>query len=125
MERINIQVIINGSKEILDVPPNLSLLNMLRENFSLTGTKNGCEAGECGACTVLMNGKAVRSCTMRVGSAQGKSIVTIEGLASGDILHPMQAAFLAEGAIQCGYCTPGMVLTTKALLERNSSPIPQ
>ncbi len=117
-----IRLTVNGKKKTAVTHPDRSLLDVLREDLHLTGTKYGCGRARCGACTVLMDGKAVRSCTVRVGSAQGKPIVTIEGLASGDILHPMQEAFLAEGAIQCGYCTPGMVLMAVTLLGQYPDP---
>ena len=117
-----IRLTVNGEKKTVVSHPDRSLLDVLREDLQLTGTKYGCGQARCGACTVLMDGRAVRSCSVRVGSAQAKSIITIEGLASGDALHPMQEAFLAEGAIQCGYCTPGMVLKAVALLGRYPNP---
>ena len=117
-----IRLTVNGEKKTLVTPPDRSLLDVLREDLHLTGTKYGCGQARCGACTVLVDGRAVRACSMRLGSAQGRSIITIEGLASGDVLHPMQEAFLAEGAIQCGYCTPGMVLRAVALLDRYPNP---
>lgn len=117
-----IRLTVNGEKRTVVSPPDRSLLEVLREDMQLTGTKYGCGRAQCGACTVLMDGEAVLACSVPVGSAQGKSIVTIEGLATGDTLHPVQAAFLAEGAMQCGYCTPGMVLKAVSLLERNPEP---
>ena len=95
---------------------------MLRENLDLTGSKYGCGEGMCGACTVLIDGKAQRSCVTRVGSVSGKQITTIEGLAAGEQLHPVQQAFLDAGAMQCGYCTSGMIMSAVALLKKNPSP---
>ena len=106
----------------VDVESDRSLLEVLREDLHLTGTKYGCGEGACGACTVLVDGKPTFSCTTRAADAVGKSIVTIEGLAQGEKLHPVQEAFCQENAFQCGYCTPGMVLATVALLGRTSKP---
>jgi aerobic carbon-monoxide dehydrogenase small subunit len=113
---------VNGRQVTITADPQRPLLDVLREDLQLTGTKYGCGEGRCGACTVLVDGKRVRSCTMPVAEAEGKTIVTIEGLAKGDALHPVQEAFLAEGAFQCGYCTPGMVMATVALLEQTPNP---
>ena len=113
---------VNGSERTVTTDPARPLLEVIREDLGLTGTKYGCGEGACGACTVLMDGSPVRSCVVPVGSAEGKSIVTIEGLSAGGKLHPVQEAFLAEGAMQCGYCTPGMVLTAVALLEKKPNP---
>ena len=113
---------VNGGLHSVETPPDRSLLDVLREDFGLTGTKYGCGEGQCRACTVLMDGKPVTSCLTPVAKAEGKTIVTIEGLAEGEALHPVQEAFVAEGAMQCGYCTPGMVLTTVALLDTNPHP---
>lgn len=101
---------------------NQTLLNMLREDFDLTGAKEGCGAGECGACTVLVNGKAVNSCLMFAIEADGKTILTIEGLSDGNKLDDLQTAFIDTAALQCGYCTPGMIMTAKELLSNNPSP---
>jgi carbon-monoxide dehydrogenase small subunit len=98
------------------------LLDFLREDLGLTGTKKGCEEGECGACTILMDGKTALSCLVPVLKADGAEILTVEGMADGDRLHPIQQAFWEEGAVQCGYCTPGMLLSAKALLDKNSDP---
>jgi carbon-monoxide dehydrogenase small subunit len=122
MEFINIQVTVNGSKEILDVPPNLSLLNMLRENLALTGTKSGCEAGECGACTVLLEGEPVNSCMVLAVECSGLSVETIEGLSEAEPMKNLQKAFVDLNAIQCGFCTPGMLISAFALLKRNPDP---
>jgi carbon-monoxide dehydrogenase small subunit len=106
----------------VETGPGRTLLQMIREDLGLTGTKSGCERGECGACTVLLNGVAVNSCLLPAMEADGKEIVTIEGLARNGRLHPLQEKFIELGAIQCGFCTPGMILTAKALLDRNPHP---
>jgi len=113
---------VNGDEYHLLVDTHRTLLEVIRDEIGLTGTKNGCNQGECGACTVLLDGEPVNSCLVLAHEAEGQDIVTIEGLASGDRLHPVQQAFVETGAIQCGYCTPGMVLSAKALLDRNPSP---
>jgi aerobic-type carbon monoxide dehydrogenase small subunit (CoxS/CutS family) len=113
---------LNGRAARLDIDDEQSLLWALRTQLELTGTKYGCGEGLCGACTVLVDGRAVRSCITPVKSVAGKDVVTIEGLADGDKLHPLQQAFLAHGAVQCGYCTPGMLLSAQALLRRNPRP---
>jgi aerobic-type carbon monoxide dehydrogenase small subunit (CoxS/CutS family) len=115
------QLVINGHSYVLD-DPQATLLTVVREHLDLTGTKYGCGEGQCGACTVLVDGKPQRSCITRAGSVVGKKITTIEGLAPGDTLHPVQEAFLEEGALQCGYCTSGMIMSAVALLDRNSHP---
>ena len=102
--------------------PNATLLSILRDQLDLTGAKCGCGTGDCGACTVLLDGEAVRSCIVPVRDAVGKQITTIEGLARGSELHPIQRAFVERGAIQCGFCTPGMILAAKALLDHNPNP---
>jgi len=117
-----IQVTVNGNREQLEVPSNWTVLQMLREKLALTGTKNGCSAGECGACTVLMNGEPVNSCMVLAAEADGAEIVTVEGLAHDRQLDPLQAAFVDEGAVQCGFCTPGMLISARALLDRNPDP---
>jgi nicotinate dehydrogenase subunit A len=113
---------VNGSRRPLDADPERSLLSVLRDDLDLTGCKYGCGEGRCGACTVLLDGQPVRSCTTRVSAAAGKQVRTIEGLAQGDRLHPVQEAFLAVGAMQCGYCTPGMILSAVGLLQRDPEP---
>lgn len=113
---------VNGAKERLDVPSNMTLLQMIRERLALTGTKNGCEAGECGACTVLLDGEPVNSCMMLAVEADGREIITVEGLAPEGDLSPLQAAFVEHNAVQCGFCTPGMLISATALLERNPRP---
>jgi nicotinate dehydrogenase subunit A len=117
-----IQFAINGRSHNVDADPQTSLLTVLRENLDLTGSKYGCGEGMCGACTVLVDGRAQRSCITRVGSVGQKQITTIEGLASGDHLHPVQEAFLEAGALQCGYCTSGMIMSAVALLQKNPDP---
>ncbi len=113
---------VNGERRTVSTDPKRPLLQVLREELHLTGTKYGCGEARCGACTVLLDGQPVRTCTLPVADAQGKTITTIEGLATGDRLHPVQEAFLAEGAFQCGYCTSGMVMTTVALLKQTPHP---
>jgi len=117
-----IQLAINKESYSVDIDPQTSLLTVLRERLDLTGSKYGCGEGQCGACTVLIDGKAQRSCITRVGSVAQKQITTIEGLANGDQLHPVQQAFLDVGAMQCAYCTSGMILSAVALLDRNPNP---
>jgi len=113
---------VNGTEHELIVEPNETLLEVLRNRLGLTGAKEGCGVGDCGTCTVLVDGKAVNSCLMLCVAVDGREITTIEGIASEGKLHPIQKAFIDEGAIQCGYCTPGMVLSAKALLEENPGP---
>lgn len=122
MERLSITLRVNGREETLLVPDHKTLLEVLREDLSLTGTKEGCEDGTCGTCTVLLDGWPVRSCLLLAAEARGHEVTTIEGLSDGDHLHPVQEAFVKYGGIQCGFCTPGMILTAKALLDRNPSP---
>lgn len=117
-----IHIAINGRAVTVDADPQTSLLAVLREHLDLTGTKYGCGEGQCGACTVLIDGRAQRSCVTSVGSVSQKQIKTIEGLASGEELHPLQEAFLEEGAMQCAYCTSGMIMSAVALLNRNHHP---
>lgn len=117
-----IQLAINGRSYTVNTDPQTSLLTVLREYLDLTGSKYGCGEGVCGACTVLIDGKAQRSCVTRVGSVTHRRITTIEGLAMGDHLHPVQEAFLEVGALQCGYCTSGMIMSAVALLQKNPNP---
>jgi aerobic carbon-monoxide dehydrogenase small subunit len=117
-----ISLVVNGEHYRISVPSHHTLLQVLREQLVLTGTKNGCEAGECGACAVLMNGEPVNSCMVLAPEADGAEIVTIEGLAQESRLDPLQEAFVASGATQCGFCTPGILINAHALLERNPSP---
>ena len=114
---------LNGEMVQAEVAPWWTLLKVIRDTFGLTGTKEGCGYGECGACTVLIDGLAVNSCLVLASQVEGKHIVTIEGLSSRDgELHPIQKAFIQKGAIQCGFCTPGMILSAKALLDQNTNP---
>jgi aerobic-type carbon monoxide dehydrogenase small subunit (CoxS/CutS family) len=117
-----IHLTVNSKPYIVDTDPQTSLLTVLREHLDLTGSKYGCGEGQCGACTVIIDGRAQRSCITRASSASGKQITTIEGLASGDHLHPVQQAFLDVGAMQCAYCTSGMIMSAVALLRKNPSP---
>ncbi|HEY2908636.1 MAG TPA: (2Fe-2S)-binding protein [Gemmataceae bacterium] len=113
---------VNGMARPVDAEPSRSLLSVLRDDLDLTGAKYGCGEGRCGACTVLVDGRAIRSCSARVETAAQKKVLTIEGLAEGEKLHAIQEAFLAEGSLQCGYCTPGMVMSAFALLSANPTP---
>jgi len=113
---------VNGIKRTVMTDPERPLLDVLREDFKLTGTKYGCGEGYCGACTVLIDGKCVHACMTPVAMADNRVILTIEGLARGDSLNPVQEAFLEEGAMQCGYCTPGMIMRAVSLLQRNPNP---
>jgi carbon-monoxide dehydrogenase small subunit len=117
-----IQLKINGETFHVEVEPHETLVDVIRGKVGLTGTKKGCETGQCGACTVIIEGKAVTSCLILAVEAHGREIVTVEGLAKGGQLHPLQQAFVEEGAVQCGYCTPGMLLSAKALLDENPRP---
>jgi carbon-monoxide dehydrogenase small subunit len=118
----HLELKVNGELYTIEVEPHKTLLEVLREDVELTGTKRGCNEGDCGACTVLLDGKPVVSCLVLAIEAQGKEILTIEGLATDGQLHPIQDAFIKYGAIQCGFCTPGMILSAKALLDRNPGP---
>jgi carbon-monoxide dehydrogenase small subunit len=122
VERIVLTLDVNGEKSQLLVPVHKTLLEVLREDMQLTGTKHGCELGECGTCTVLVDGKPELSCLLLPIQLHGRSITTIEGMATGSDLHPLQTAFGELGAAQCGYCTPGILLSAKSLLETNSRP---
>jgi len=117
-----ITLTVNGARERLDVPSNLTLLQLLREKLALTGTKNGCEAGECGACTVLLDGEPVNSCMMLAIEADGREVITVEGLAPEGGLSPLQEAFVEHNAVQCGFCTPWMLISATSLLERTPEP---
>ena len=122
VDRERIRFTVNGETHEILVRPNSTLLDVLRDELDLTGTKQGCDTGECGACTVIVDEKAVNACLMLAMKADGRNIITIEGLSRGDELDPIQEAFFEKGAVQCGYCTPGMVLSTKSLLDKNPSP---
>jgi aerobic-type carbon monoxide dehydrogenase small subunit (CoxS/CutS family) len=120
-----INTTINGKKVSASAEASTSLLEFLRDTLEMKGTKLCCNTGECGACTVIYNGKPINSCVTLAADANGAEITTIEGLADGDQLHPVQQAFIDTGAVQCGYCTPGYIMSVKALLERTNSPTPQ
>ena len=117
-----IRFTINREVKEIEVEPNKTLLKMLREDLDLIGAKEGCGAGECGACTVLVDNKPVNSCLMLAVEADGKKIITIEGLSDGINLDPLQKSFIKHNALQCGYCTPGMIISARALLDRNNNP---
>lgn len=117
-----IELKVNGEAYQVSIEPWKTLLEVLRETLNLTGTKEGCGKGDCGACTVLLDGKPVNSCLLLAIESQGKDILTIEGLAQGGQLHPIQQAFIGHGAIQCGFCSPGMILSAKALLDNDPQP---
>ncbi|MGQ9697016.1 MAG: (2Fe-2S)-binding protein [Armatimonadota bacterium] len=118
----DIRFTLNGKPTTVSADPNRALLWVLRTDLGLTGTKCNCNAGMCGACTVLLNGSAVRSCLVTMSGVEGKEVTTIEGLAQGDQLHPVQKAFVEQGALQCGFCTPGMIMAAVSLLNRNPKP---
>ncbi len=119
---MQINLTVNGEKRTLDITPYTRLLDLLREDLGLTGAKEGCGKGECGACTVIMNGELTPSCLVPAPQADGAEIITIEGLKIGDQLHPIQESFIEAGAVQCGFCIPGMVLAGKWLLDKNPNP---
>ena len=119
---MRIQLSVNGEKHEADVEPRLLLVHLLRENLRLTGTHIGCDTTHCGACTVLLDGRAVKSCTVFAVQANGKQLMTVEGLEQNGKLHPLQAGFMAEHGLQCGYCTPGMLMTSYAFLQKNPTP---
>jgi aerobic carbon-monoxide dehydrogenase small subunit len=122
MKKRAITLTVNDETHELFISPNRTLLEVLREDLELVGTKRGCDMGVCGTCTVLIDGQPVRSCLTLAVEVQDKRITTIEGLDHGGALHPVQKAFVEEGAVQCGFCTPGMILTAKALLDENPAP---
>jgi carbon-monoxide dehydrogenase small subunit len=122
MYKKEIKLTINNELYTREVAVNRTLLEFLREDIGLTGAKEGCNEGECGACTVLVDGKPVNSCLMLAVEAEGSTILTIEGLADGEKLHPLQQAFIDEGAVQCGFCTPGMIMTAKAVIDEYGNP---
>ncbi len=124
MKMMELRFRLNGEEKIWSIAPGELLLDVLRRE-GFFGVKRGCERGECGACTVLLNGRPVNSCLMFAAQAEGQEILTIEGVAQGEVLHPLQEAFLDHAAVQCGFCTGGMILSAKALLERNANPSEQ
>ena len=125
MEKLVVHYTINGRPYEAYIAPNRTLLEVLRDELRLTGAKEGCGTGDCGACSVIVDGKLVTSCLMLAPQADGAELVTIEGLAQGAQLHPVQQAFIEKGAVQCGFCIPGMILAGKALLDRNPTPSEQ
>lgn len=120
--KVQVKLNINGDEYQVNISPTRTLVDVLREDLRLTGTKKGCGAGECGACTVLLDGKPVDSCMVLAVQVQGKEIITIEGLAKANVIDPIQESFAKNGAVQCGYCSPGFIMTTKALLDKNENP---
>ena len=122
VNKYDLQLMLNGKPVKVAVEPHLTLLEFLRDSLGLTGTKEGCSTGHCGACTVLADGDPVSSCLMLAAEADGRSILTVEGLAENGDLHPVQKAFVNKGGLQCGFCTPGMILASVSLLERNPQP---
>jgi aerobic carbon-monoxide dehydrogenase small subunit len=125
MKRVSIKTTINGRAYELEVRPNVTLLDLLRDELGLTGTKRGCEVGECGACTVLLDGQAVNSCLVLAPQIDGREILTVEGLANGEALHPLQESFLDHDAVHCGLCTPGMLMSAKELTDKTPHPTEQ
>lgn len=125
MEKITVTMTVNGVVREIQTEPNKTLLYVLREDLGLTGTKDGCREGECGACTVLLDGEPINSCLVLCGQADRREVLTIEGLAQNSKLHPVQTAFVEAGAVQCGFCTPGAILAAVALLSRTKSPTDQ
>src|SRR5215467_4145183 len=119
---VTVTIKVNGENRSASVPPETTLLKLLRESFGLTGAKLGCDVGDCGACTVIVDGKLVNSCLMLAGQVDGCDVLTIEGLATMDRLHPIQKAFEDKGSLQCGFCGPGVIMSTKALLDQNPNP---
>ena len=122
MAQHRIYLTINGELEQVDVPSQMTLLQLLRDKLALTGTKHGCMAGECGSCTVLLNGEPVNSCMILAVECNGAEVVTVEGLAHDGVLHPVQQAIIDYGGVQCGFCTPGILISARALLDRNHDP---
>ena len=122
MSKLHVTATVNGDEREFLCRPGETLLNALRDELDMTGSKEGCASGDCGACTVVMDGEMVCSCLVLAGEAQGRSIQTVEGVAEGSDLHPVQHKFLEHGALQCGFCTPGFIVASKALLERNPDP---
>lgn len=118
----NVTMTVNGEIRTASVPPETTLLKLLREEFQLTGAKLGCDVGDCGACTVIVDGMSVNSCLMLAGQADGRDVLTIEGLATMERLHPIQKAFEEHGSLQCGFCGPGIIMSAKALLDGNPDP---
>lgn len=125
MEAKKVRIIVNGEEKVRVVPTSMTLLEFIRDELDLTGSKEGCGKGECGACTVLLDGEAVASCLVLAFQCSGRDVVTVESLASSGKLHPIQQAFVDHGAVQCGFCTPGMIMSAVALLGHNPEPTPE
>jgi carbon-monoxide dehydrogenase small subunit len=119
---VTVTLTVNGEQRTASVPPETTLLRMLRDNLNLTGAKLGCDVGDCGACTVVVDGKPINSCLMLAAQAEGRTVLTIEGLATADRFHPLQKAFESYGSLQCGFCGPGVLMSAKALLDENPNP---
>jgi len=124
-DKVPLKMVVNGKAVEVKVNPTWTLLKVLREELGLTGTKKGCERGDCGACTVLLDGKPINSCLVLALQAEGKKVETIEGMGTAENLHPLQKSFIKNGAVQCGFCTPGMLLSALALLRKNPNPTRQ
>ncbi|KAF1033196.1 MAG: Carbon monoxide dehydrogenase small chain [Burkholderia lata] len=122
MSRISINIVINGQNQEVEIPSRRLLSDLIRDDLHLTGTKRGCETGVCGACTVLVDGEAIKSCLMLAVQVNEREVTTVEGLSDGERLHPLQEAFMVHGGLQCGYCTPGFLMTACALLNDNPNP---
>jgi len=122
VKKHQIRITVNGEEHNLLIDPKKTLLELLREDLDLTGTKEGCDEGDCGACSVILDGKVVNSCLVLAVESDNTEVVTIEGIHRGDDLHPIQKSFVDSGAVQCGFCTPGMIITTKAMLDEISDP---
>ncbi len=122
MKKVHIRFTINGEKRDLDIPAGLTALQLIRDVLELKGTKEGCGIGECGACTIVVDGRAVNACLLFAAQLDGRDIMTIEGLSSGDALHPLQETFAEKHAVQCGFCTPGIMMSTHALFQEKSRP---
>jgi aerobic-type carbon monoxide dehydrogenase small subunit (CoxS/CutS family) len=122
MKEVEIELKVNGTTYQIEIKPWRTLVEVLREDLGLMGTKKSCNEGECGACTLIMDGRSAASCLVLAVDAQGRDILTIEGLSEGETLHPIQESFLKHGGLQCGFCTPGMVMSAKALLAENPTP---
>ncbi|KAA3641973.1 MAG: (2Fe-2S)-binding protein [Chloroflexi bacterium] len=122
MNTMKINLIVNGQSRSVEAPPGKTLLYLLRDDLDLLGTKDGCREGECGACTVLLDGEPVNACLVLAGQVDGREVVTIEGLSQNGHLHPLQRHFVEAGAVQCGFCTPGLIMSSAALLEQNPQP---
>ena len=122
MEKVTIKFVLNGKEVATECPPDWRLIDVIRQGFDLTGTKIGCGEGDCGACTVIIDGNTANSCLVLAAQVDGREVVTIEGVGDYEHLHPLQQAFIEEGAVQCGYCTPGMILSAKVLLDNQPQP---